>query len=123
MQIIGLHLGPMNHTLWAWGPVISDLKILPADSNACQSLRTTDLILSEFSIPQQLLLIQQWPYVLCWHNKIEDIHLYFTSGDLSLSQSLLRCMWARKFTAPVAIESHHVTPRDAALGRSQCQGR
>lgn len=89
MQIIGLHLGPMNHTLWAWGPVICDLKILPANSNACQSLRTTDLILSEFSIPRQLLLIQQWPYVLCWHNKIEDIHLYFTSGDLSLSVTLL----------------------------------
>ena len=55
MQIIGLHLGPMNHTLWAWGPVICDLRILPADSNACQSLRTSDLILSELSIPQQLL--------------------------------------------------------------------
>lgn len=89
------------------------------DSTTCQSLRTTDPSLSELRIPWRLLLVQQSPYDLCWHNKTEEIDLYFTPGDRSPSFLL---DVGNEGDSPGAPGGHCVTQRDPASGGGQCRG-
>ena len=50
----------LNQKLWEWGPASCVLTIPPGDSDARQSLRTTDLLISRIchvSVPKQLSFI------------------------------------------------------------------